>query len=77
MIIIIVFCFSVLKNYYCSETSVKGDCPMLKTVLQSYDALSASEADVLNATRLVQMISASKLLGLTLETLRVGLFIKH
>jgi hypothetical protein len=45
---------------------------MLKTVLQSYDALSASEADILNATQLVQLISEAKLLGLTLETLRVG-----
>jgi hypothetical protein len=47
---------------------------MLKTVLQSYDALNASEADVLNATQLVQLISEAKLLGLTLETLRVGYF---
>lgn len=55
-----------------SDTSVQGDCPMLKTVLQSYDALNASEADILNATQLVQLISEAKLLGLTLETLRVG-----
>jgi len=62
-----------LLNYFLlrSEAIVSGDCPVLKTVLQSYNALSASEADIFNATLLIQMISEAKFLGLTAAQLHV------
>ncbi|XP_059483284.1 general transcription factor 3C polypeptide 1 [Neocloeon triangulifer] len=45
-------------------------CPSLMEVLQSYNELHAAEPDILNATKIIQLISNAKELGLSIHQLK-------